>query len=168
MDFLELINKRASVRKFLDKEIAPKDLDFVFQAARLAPTAANRQPVYFKLIPANEIDKIKSVTKYVFNAPLWILVVYDKEQSWKNRYVNEDKGDIDASIVITHMMLAATEVKLGTCWVGSFDLVKAKEVFELDEKYEPVALLPIGYPDPTVPVNPSHFVRDDIKDHFIK
>lgn len=168
MSFLELVKQRASVRKYLDKDIEQADLDIVFEAARLAPTAANRQPVYFKLIPKTDIEKIKAVTRYAFNAPLWILIVYDQEKSWKNKYVNEDKGDIDAAIVITHMMLAATDVGLGTCWVGSFDLEKAKQVFDLDAHYMPVALLPIGYVDESVPVNPSHFVRDAIEDHFIE
>lgn len=168
MEFLELAKKRYSVRKFLEKEIEQEKFDYIFEAARVAPTAANRQPVYYKVLDVNQVEKLKEVTNYVFNAPHWILVMYDKKESWKNKYTGENKGDIDAAIVITHMMLAATQLDLGTCWVGSFDVEKAKKIFALKDNMQPVALLPIGYPDPKVDPNPLHHQRDDIKSHILK
>ncbi len=168
MDFLELAKKRYSVRKFLDKDVEQEKIDYMLECAKVAPTAANRQPVYIKFIDGHtQLEKIKEVTKYTFNAPVWMLIVYDKQLSWKNKYTGEDKGDIDAAIVITHMMLAATQQGLGTCWVGSFDLKRAREIFELDDRYQAVALLPIGYPDETVDPNPLHYQRDDSKEHIL-
>jgi len=166
MDFLELAKKRYSVRKFLDKQIEQEKFDYIFEAAKVAPTAANRQPVYFKVLNNDEISNLNEVTKYVFNAPSWILVMYDKKESWKNKYTGENKGDIDAAIMITHIMLAATQMDLGTCWIGSFDSEKAKKIFKLNDNLQPVALLPIGYPDPSVSPNPLHNQRDDIKNHI--
>lgn len=167
MDFLELAKKRYSVRKYLQKDVEQEKIDYIFEAAKAAPSAANRQPVYFKILSESQIEKLNEVTKYVFNAPFWVLIMYDKTESWKNKYTGEDKGDVDAAIIITHMMLAATQVDLGTCWVGSFDPEKSSELFALDNNLQPVALLPIGYPDPNVNPNPLHEQRDDIKSHIV-
>lgn len=169
MDFLKLIEGRYSVRKYLAKEIEPEKMDAIFKAAEVAPSAANFQPVrYYLLESAHAKEKISKITRYVFNAPVWILVAYDSNVSWTNKYTKQNKGDIDCSIAITHMMLAATNLGLGTCWVGSFDIELAKELYQLPENIEPVALLPLGYPDLTVPPNPQHLNRKPIHNHIKK
>ena len=167
MKFLELANKRFSVRKYLMKEVEQEKLDLIFKAANVAPTAANRQPVrYFVLRSKEALSKIKEVTAYHFEAPLWILVAYDCDLSWKNKHTQQDKGDIDSAIVITHMMLQATELGLGTCWIGSFDANKAQTIFNLPSNFVPVAMFPLGYPDPEHKPSPSHEKRDDINLHI--
>jgi nitroreductase len=169
MTFIELASKRFSVRKYLKQEVEQEKLDLIFRAANVAPTAANRQPVRYFILQSNEaLSKIKEVTTYHFEAPLWILVAYDSELSWKNKYTQMDKGDIDSAIVITHMMLQAAELGLGTCWIGSFDANKAQTVFNLPHNIVPVAMFPLGYPDPEHKPSSSHDKREDINSHIMK
>lgn len=169
MDFLTLAKNRYSVRKYLNKEVEKEKLDYVFKSAQLAPSAANFQPVRYFILESNQAkENISKITKYVFNAPMWILVGYDNEVSWKNKYTKQDKGDIDCSIAITHMILAATTQGLGTCWVGSFDSELAKKLYHLPKNVEPVALIPLGYPDLSVPANPLHTNRIPIQEHITK
>jgi nitroreductase len=169
MEFLELTKKRYSVRKYLLQEVESEKLEIIFEAARFAPSAANFQPVrYYVLDSKDAKENIAKITKYAFNAPLWILVAYDAQVSWKNKYTSEDKGNVDCAIAITHMMLAATSLGLGTCWVGSFDGELAKKLYHLPNNIEPVALLPLGYPDLSVPSNPLHTQRNSISEHIFK
>lgn len=169
MDFLKLAQERYSVRKYLLKEVEPEKIEAIFKVAESAPTAANFQPVrYYMLESEAAKENISKITKYKFNAPVWILVAYDSNVSWKNKYTKLNKGDIDCSIAITHIMLAATNLGLGTCWIGSFDVNLAKELYQLPVNIEPVALLPLGYPDLSVPCNPLHNERIPIQQHIKK
>lgn len=68
------------------------------------------------------------------------------EQSWKRPKDGKDHCDIDVAIAVTHLMLAATEQGLGSCWIGNFDVKKCKEIFDCSAHIEPIALIPIGYP----------------------
>lgn len=146
-DFLELAKGRYSCRKFSDAKIDREYIKYILEAARIAPTAVNYQPhKIFVLESKTSLEKVKQCTKYSFDAPLNFLVCYDKDASWKRGYDGHDSGDIDASIIVTHMMLAAWEKGLGTTWVGSFNPEKTSELFELPENYVPVAFLPTGYP----------------------
>ena len=169
MEFLKLVQERYSVRKFLSQEVEPKKLEELFKCAQTAPTAANFQPVRYYLLESEQAkENISKITRYRFNAPVWILVGYDSSASWTNKYTKENKGDIDCSIAITHIMLAATNLGLGTCWIGSFDPGLAKELYNLPSNFEAVALIPIGYPDLSVPPNPLHFERTSIHNHIKK
>ncbi len=169
MKFIDLAKKRFSVRKYSNRKIEKEKIEQIFLAANVAPTAANRQPVRYYVLESNDaLSKIKEITAYHFDAPIWILVAYDRNLSWKNKYTQQDKGDIDSAIVITHMMLQATELGLGTCWIGSFDHDKAKLVFNLSENIVPVAMFPLGYPDLDHQPNPLHEKREDIHSHITK
>ena len=165
MNFNELSKSRYSCRKFSDKAVEKEKIDYILKAAQLAPTAVNLQPQRIYVIESKEaLAKVDSCTKYGFNAPLNFLVCYDTETSWKRGCDGEDFGSIDASIIITHMMLAATEQGLGTTWVGSFDPAKTREVFSLPENIIPISFLPTGYP--AADAHPSHLhdKRKDIED----
>ena len=88
---------------------------------------------------------------------------YDKTVSYKrDKYDNKEFGDIDTSIVTTHMMLEAQSLGLGTTWVGSFDPKKTIEVYEVPENLIPVAILPIGYPSKEAKPSKLHFQRNTI------
>lgn len=160
MDFLELAKKRYSVRKFSDKEVEAEKIDLILEAGRVAPTACNLQPQ--RILVINEpvgLEKLKKCTPYTFGAPLAILVCYDNKTSWKRKYDNADGGQIDASIVTTHMMLEVTELGLGTTWVGSFNPQTVKEEFNLPGNIIPVAILPIGYSSDDCEPYAGHFQR---------
>lgn len=150
MDFLELAEKRFSCRKFKDKPVEEEKIQAMLKVAQLAPTAVNFQPQ--RILVLTDKEKITSLdtnkcTRYTFNAPLMMVVCYDTEKSWKRRCDDHDEGEIDASIITTHIMLEAYELGLGCTWVGAFNPEIAKEVLNIPENYNVVALLPIGYPD---------------------
>ena len=163
MDFLELVKDRYSVRKFCDKKVEKEKLDLILEAGRVAPTAVNYQPQRILVLDTEDaLSKLKTCTTYHFHAPLALLICYDNTVSWKRSYDSKDMGEVDVSIVSTHMMLEVASLGLGSTWVGHFDSQKIKEVFELPENIIPVVLLPIGYPDETSIPHPNHDKRFDI------
>lgn len=148
MTFLELAKERYSVRSFDSRPVEQEKIDLILEAAKVAPSAVNRQcPHIYVIRSAEALEKVVPTTRYSFGAPLNFLICYDKNQQWVNRYApGYTSGDVDASIVVTHMMLEAWELGLGTCWVGSFKPAEISEAFNLPENMVPVAMLPTGYP----------------------
>lgn len=160
MDFLKLARERYSVRKFTSEAVESEKLDAVLEAGRLAPTACNNQPQRILVLDTAEaLDKLKDCTPCHFSAPLALIVCYDDTVSWKRPYDDKDMGEVDASIVTTHMMLEAAALGLGSTWVGHFDPQKVRSAFALPENVIPVAILPMGYPHETSVPNPKHGER---------
>jgi nitroreductase len=144
--FLELAEKRYSVRSYSNKEIEKDKLDKILKTGQLAPTAGNFQPQrIFVLQSKKALDKARRVTPFCFNAPIVLLICSDNNVSWK-AVDGHDSGPIDAAISITQMMLEAFDEGIGSCWVRGFDKNVLIDVFDLPSNLEPVALLPIGYP----------------------
>lgn len=147
MEFLELAKKRCSVRKYETRMVEEDKLLKILEAGRVAPTAANYQPQHMIVVKSQAaMDKLKKCA-YVYGAPLAVIVCGDHSVSWKRRFDGKDSLDVDAGIAATHMMLEATELGLGTVWIGSFDPAIAKVEFKIPENVEPIAILLIGYPD---------------------
>jgi len=145
--FLKLAKARYSVRSFKPQPIKPEELAQVLEAGRVAPTACNNQPHRIKIITGTaDLAKIDKCTPCRFGAPTVLLICYNRAICWERKYDSANSGEVDASIVTTHLMLAAQEVGLGTCWVMYFDPAKLAELFALPENIVPLALLPIGYP----------------------
>lgn len=161
MSFMKLAKEqRYSVRKFSDKAVEKEKLDLILEAGRIAPTACNYQPQRILVIEDEAaLEKIRQCTSCHFGAPVVLLICYDKTTCWKNRTNGTIGGDVDASIIITHMMLEVAELGLGTTWVGAFNHQKARELFEIPDYLVPVALLPIGYPAEDAEPHPWHFKR---------
>jgi nitroreductase len=137
---------RCSVRKFEDRPVEEDKLLQVLEAARVAPSAANRQPWRFIIIetPAT-IAQIAPEWVADSKAPLLIVACGDHRQAWRRRD-GKDHTDIDVAIAVDHMTLIAAELGLGTCWICSFDAFRCASVLELPDQLEPVVLLPLGYP----------------------
>ncbi len=147
MDFFELAGKRYSLRRFSRQKVEKEKIDRILEAGRLAPTACNNQPQKILVLDSEEaLEKVKKCTPCHFDAPLMLIVCYDKTESWKRDYDGRDFGDIDASIVGTHLMMEAAELGLGTTWVGFFDPAAVVREFSLPENIIPIALFPTGYP----------------------
>ncbi|MBQ7411215.1 MAG: nitroreductase family protein [Clostridia bacterium] len=147
MDFLQLAKDRYSCRYFSEKEIEQEKIDKILEAARLAPTGRNSQSQKILILTdKEELSKLGGCTPYGWNAPLVMLICYDKNESWKRRCDGADGGIIDMSIITTHMMLEVTNLDLGATWIGAFDPIKAREIYNIPENYELAAILPIGYP----------------------
>jgi nitroreductase len=150
MKFLELAQRRYSVRNYLSKPVEKEKLEYVLESARIAPSAVNFQPWQFIVLtedkPLKEIMKVY-VREWFKSIPACIVVLGDHNLGWRRSSDGKDHTDIDVSIAITHITLAATEVGLGTCWVCNFDVNKCIEQFNLPDNLEPIALIPIGYPE---------------------
>ena len=156
-DFLTLAKERYSVRKFAQTPVSQDKIDLILRAAQLAPTGCNNQPQQILVLQSEAaLAKMRECTKCHFGATLGMLVCYDVNQSWKRRYDGADSGWVDASIVTTHMMLAAHEQGVGSTWVMYFDPEAIRTRFGLPENLIPVALLVMGYPAEDAQVNPLH------------
>ena len=164
MDFLQLAKEqRYSVRKFKDRPVEKEKIDLILEAGRIAPTACNYQPQRILVIKDGDaMEKLKQCTSCHFDAPVVLMVCYDKTTCWKNKVNGTIGGDVDASIVTTHMMLEVAELGLATTWVGAFTHQKARELFCIPDFLVPVALLPIGYPADDVEPHPWHWKRFDM------
>ena len=103
--------------------------------------------------------KVDECTPCRFGAPAVLLVCYDKSVCWKREFDGASSGEVDASIITSHMMLAAQDLGLGSCWVMYFDPVKTIELFALPDTIVPVAMLPVGYPAKDAAASEGHLNR---------
>lgn len=148
MDFSQLIAQRYSVRAYKSDPVPDADLAQILEAARLAPTAANRQPFQLIVIhTAGREEELKRIygRDWFVQPPLVVCICSLPAKAWVRR---DDKNyaDVDVAIVMDHLILAATEQGLGTCWIGAFDPDAARQVLGLPAEVEPVAFTPLGYP----------------------
>ncbi len=145
-DFLQLASERYSVRNF-DSTAVNRDLiDKILEAGRLAPTAVNSQPQKIYLVQSPEaMAKMRIVSPCMYGAPHCFVLCYDDARVCR-RGENGNYGDIDVTIVLTHMVLEAANLGIGTCIVGYFGPARLSAELELPENIHPVLLLPFGYP----------------------
>ncbi|MCU0612363.1 MAG: nitroreductase family protein, partial [Candidatus Eisenbacteria bacterium] len=147
MDFAELIRKRYSVRAYRPLPVEEQKLNAILEAGRLAPTAANRQP--FKIIvikPQGREEQLKRIydADWFVAAPIILAVIGTPSKNWK-RKDGKNYNDVDTAIVMDHIVLQATDLGLGTCWIGAFDPQAARSVLGLPADVEPIAFTPLGY-----------------------
>ncbi len=148
MDFQELIKNRYSVRSYQNRPVEDEKLNQVLEATRLAPTAANKQPFSFIVIETQDKkEDLKRIyhANWFTEAPLVICACAIPTKGWTRRdgrcYV-----EVDVAIAMDHLILAATDLGLGTCWIAAFDARTAREVLKLPEEVEPLLFTPLGYP----------------------
>lgn len=148
MKFDDLITKRFSVRSYNNQKVSRKIILEILEAARMAPSAVNFQPWHFIVItePERLAELQKSYPREWFKeAPVCILVCADHQLSWKRKSDGKDFADVDAAIVVDHLILKATEIGLGTCWVCNFNAEMVRNQFHLPDHIEPIAIIPLGY-----------------------
>ncbi len=148
MEFFELIQKRYSVRAYKPDPVEDDKLKKVLEAAVLAPTAANRQAFQIIVIrTAGREEELKRIYNrdWFVQAPLVICACGIPEQNWVRRD-GKNYNDVDVAIVMDHLILAAADLDLGTCWIGAFYPDEARRVLGLPDNVEPIALTPLGYP----------------------
>lgn len=148
MEFLDVVKQRYSARAYKSDPVEEEKLQQILEAARLAPTAANLQP--FRLIvihtAGREADLWRIYRREWFvQAPLVICACAVTDEAW-SRMDGKPYADVDVSIALDHLVLAATSLGLGTCWIAAFDPVAAREVLGLPTGVEPIAFTPLGYP----------------------
>ena len=161
MNFLDIAKTRFYVRNYAAQKVEQDKLNQILQAARVAPTAANLQPV--RLIVVQQEEGLQKIGKSanIYKAPLAIIVCVDTEKTWKRPFDGKLETDTDASILTDHMMLQATELGLGSVWVDYFKPDVLKEEFALPDKIEPVHILVLGYANET-PANPERHTQTRI------
>jgi nitroreductase len=157
-DFLTLAKERFSVRKYQDRAIEPEKMEKIMEAAKVAPTAANLQPVHIYVLKSEDaLKKIREITPCAFNAPVVLMITYSVSEQWKNRQEEGiASGQEDASIVATHIMLEAWDLGIGSCWVNAFPNSRAAEAFGVPEDEKVVLLMPLGYADKSAVPSPKH------------
>ena len=149
MDFLTLAKNRFSVRKFDSTPVEREKIDKIIMAGHIAPTACNIQPQRILVLESDSsLSALKECTRCHFDAPLAMLVCYDKDECWTRKYDGSLSGEIDASIVTTHMMLEASSLGIGSTWVMHFNPAKVVEAFNIPKNLVPTAILVMGYPAP--------------------
>ena len=166
MEFIDLVKSRYSVRDYDSRPIEEEKLAAVLEAGRLAPTATNAQPQrIFVVRDEASLKKLRSIARCAFNAPVVLIIGFEETAAWKNPFSPSVRtGDTDAAIVCTHMMLAAAEQGIGSCWVGWFDPELVKEKFDIPENVTLTALLPLGYPSDAARPSDRHTERKALTD----
>lgn len=162
--YFDVIQERFSCRSFTAEKVETEKLQAILEAARLAPTAVNYQPQRIYVVEnAKLLESLKEASRFIFDAKTVFVVCYDTTKSWHRRSDGKDHGDIDAAITATQMMLAATALGLGSCYVCSFNKDKLREILNIPTEYEINCILPVGYPKDILP----HNVRNEIEDFVI-
>jgi len=147
MEFERLIEDRYSVRKFKPEHLPKEIIDKILDAGHKAPTGCNYQPQRILVLNSDEaMQKLSGCTKCHFDAPAAMLICYNQDESWIRPYDKALSAPVDAAIVTTHMMLAAHNTGVGSCWVMHFDPFALKEAFNIPDNFKPAALLVMGYP----------------------
>ena len=166
MNFLNVIKSRWSVRDFSDIVIEKSKLLNILDITHTAPTARNMQPVHTYVITnADMLKKIDTVSPCRYGATAVFVVCYNTDECWKSD-AGEMRGEMDASIAATHIMLAATNEGLGTCWVCRFEADGVKKVLDLPENEVPACLIMVGYPSDKARPSDRHLDRKDFDKAF--
>jgi len=155
MEFDKLVLDRFSVRSYTNQKVDRNLILEILESARMAPSAVNFQPWHFVVITDSEnLRDFQEVypRAWFSEAPVYIVVCADHSQSWKRKSDGKDFADVDAAIVTDHLVLKATELGLGTCWVCNFDVQLATQKLQLPNHIEPMVIIPIGFSATEAPV----------------
>jgi nitroreductase len=148
MSFLDLANKRASIRRYESTPVDDALVEQVLEAGRIAPSAANFQPWHFIVVKDDTVKKALAeayARDWFWKAPVIIAVCVVPHKAW-TRFDGKSFAAVDGAIAMDHMTLCATDLGLGTCWVGAFDPAKTKIALGLPDDVEPLVMTPLGYP----------------------
>ena len=149
MELKEVIRKRQSTRSYLDKPVPDEKLNNILEAARLAPSASNRQPWKFIVVKKHErvqeLAEAANGQKFVGEAPVIIAAVATNAEHVMPCGV--PSHPVDLAIAVDHMTLAAVDEGLGTCWIGAFSQQRVKEILGIPPEHRVVVLLLIGFPE---------------------
>ncbi|MFX0141504.1 MAG: nitroreductase family protein [Candidatus Hodarchaeota archaeon] len=151
MTVFEVIKTRRSIRSYKVGEIPKDHLMKILNCAQLAPSASNMQPYKFIIVQdpqiRKQIGKMANYQTFISKAAVIIIGLGDciSREKWYK---------VDLAIAMEHMVLVATELGYGTCWIGAFDEESIKELLKIPDELKIVALLPIGIPNQSPPARP--------------
>ena len=168
MKFDDIIKNRYSVRSYSSAPVEEEKIQAVLEAGRLAPTAKNSQPQMIYLLSSAEAkEKIKALTSCHFNAPVIMIICGKKERECIVATSDKSFMETDVAIVQTHMMLKATELGLGSCWVGRINPPEVSKAYNLPDNIVVYGLLIMGYPSEDSVPSERHYDRLSVSD-FVK
>jgi len=144
---MDVVRRRRSIRKYRPDPIPQSKIDYLLEAARLAPSWANGQCWTFLVVTDAKLrhDVAQAGNEWIADAPVLIVACADPKQSGMK--ADQNYYLLDIGIALEHVMLAAAEQGLGTCWVGWFDEQRARKALGVPDHVRVVALTPVGYPD---------------------
>lgn len=146
MEFKEVIKARYSCKKYSDRQVEKAALDAILEAGRVAPTAKNLQEQHIYVVQSPEtLAKIDAITPCRYGAPTVLVVAFDKNSVFTYPGDKRDSGVEDATIVATHMILAAADEGVDSCWINFLDPEKLAEVLGLPENEEVLMIMDLGY-----------------------
>ncbi|MCM1482764.1 MAG: nitroreductase family protein [Muribaculaceae bacterium] len=147
--FIKLAHDRYSCRSYSSTAVPRDMIEAVVEAARLAPSACNRQPWVFVVLDSPEQRAMISAVygrDWAAGASAFIVAVGLHGEAWHRASDGKDHTDVDVAIAVEHICLAAAAAGLGTCWICNFDAAALASEMNLPEGAEPVAIIPIGFP----------------------
>lgn len=156
MDVSMAIRKRRSIRSYQDRDVDEAALNLVLEAARLAPSANNRQEWKFIVVKEKAIRRrlAEAANGQTFIAQAPVIIVACATESQSVMMCGQSRYTVDVSIAVAFMMLQAAGLGLGTCWIGAFDEVSVKNLLRVPENIRVVAMTPLGYPTGEYPPRP--------------
>ena len=162
--FMELAKERYSVRAFKSDPVEEEKIALILEAAGIAPTARNRQPQKIYVVKSPEMmAKLNEISPCMYGAPHCFVVCSDNAVAAR-REGNGNWGEVDATIVITQMMLEAQQLGLGTCLVGKFGQKALSKALNLPDNEVPVLMMPFGYPSDDALPSPRHDSRKSLEE----
>ena len=165
MEFKEVVKNRYSCKKYSDAKVEAEKLEAILTAGRLAPTAKNLQEQHIYVLQSEEmLAKVDALTPCRYNAPVVLVVAFDKNNVFTYPGDKRDSGVEDATIVATHMILAAEDEGVDSCWVNFFDPDKAAEALGLPENEEVLMLMDLGYAAEGAGTLPNHASRKPLEE----
>ena len=152
MEYTDLIHNRESVRNYDPNRPVPKEiLEKILDAGRIAPSACNYQPWKFLVISSPAmLEKVKTCynREWFKDAPHVLVVLGFKDQAWNRSYDGYKSVETDVAIAMTHIILAAENEGVGTCWIAPYKTALLKEVLNPDENQLIFGITPLGYSKP--------------------
>ena len=165
MEFKEVVKNRYSCKKYSARQVEEEKLTAILKAGRLAPTAKNLQEQHvYVLRSADALAKLDAVTPCRYGAPTVLVVAFDSENVFTYPGGKRDSGVEDATIVATHMLLAAADEGVDSCWINFLDPEKLAEALDLPKNEEVLMVLDLGYADEGAGPLPNHSSRKPLEE----
>ena len=160
MEFKEVVKNRYSCKKYTERQVEAEKLSAILNAGRLAPTAKNLQEQHVYVVQTPEaLAKIDAVTPCRYGAPTVLVVAFDSKNVFTYPGGKRDSGVEDATIVATHMILAAADEGVDSCWINFLDPDKLAEILALPENEEVLMVMDLGYAADGAGPLPNHGSR---------
>ena len=165
MEFKEVVKNRYSCKKFSDRQVENEKLTAILEAGRLAPTAKNLQEQHIYVLQSAEaLAKVDAVTPCRYDAPTVLVVAFDRNNVFTYPGGRRDSGVEDATIVATHLILAAVDEGVDSCWINFLDPDKLAEGLGLPENEEILMVMDLGYAAEGAGPLPNHGSRKPLAD----